>query len=50
VSTSPPSTTLNVALAQVDCVLGDVTENTRRARDAIARARAGGADLVVFRS
>jgi predicted amidohydrolase len=48
VSTSPPPTTLRVALAQVDCVLGDVAENTRRARDAIARARADGADLVVF--
>jgi predicted amidohydrolase len=43
-----PPTTLNVALAQVDCVLGDVPENTRRARDAITRARAAGADLVVF--
>jgi predicted amidohydrolase len=41
-------TTLNFALAQVDCVLGDVPENTRRARDAITRARAAGADLVVF--
>jgi predicted amidohydrolase len=40
--------TLRVALAQVDCVLGDVEENARRAREAIARARAGGADLVVF--
>ena len=47
-STSPPPTTLRVALAQVDCVLGDVAENTRRARDAIARARAGGAHLVIF--
>jgi predicted amidohydrolase len=48
VTTSPPPSSLNVALAQVDCVLGDVTENTRRARDAIARARVAGANLVIF--
>lgn len=47
-TSSPPPTTLNVALAQVDCVLGDVTENTRRAREAIVRARADGANLVIF--
>src|SRR3954471_2348250 len=40
--------TLRVALAQVDCALGDVEENLRRARREIARARAQGADLVVF--
>jgi predicted amidohydrolase len=40
--------TLRVALAQVDCVLGDVAENARRARDVVTRARAQGADLVVF--
>jgi predicted amidohydrolase len=40
--------TLRVALAQVDCVLGDVAENARRARDVVERARAQGADLVVF--
>jgi predicted amidohydrolase len=39
---------LNVALAQVDCILGDVAENARRARDAISRARDAGANLVVF--
>jgi predicted amidohydrolase len=39
---------LRVALAQVDCALGDVEENARRAGDVIARARAGGADLLVF--
>jgi predicted amidohydrolase len=42
------STTIRVALAQVDCVLGDVEENARRARETIARARDEGADLVVF--
>ena len=46
--TSPTSTTLNVALAQIDCILGDVAENARRARDAISRARDAGANLVVF--
>jgi predicted amidohydrolase len=40
--------TIQVALAQVDCVLGDVEENARRAHEAIARARADGAELVVF--
>jgi predicted amidohydrolase len=40
--------TLRVALAQVDCVLGDVEENARRAREQIARARAQDCDLVVF--
>jgi predicted amidohydrolase len=48
VSAGPPPSTLRVALAQVDCVLGDVEENARRAREQIARARAEGADLVVF--
>ena len=47
-SAGPPTSTLHVALAQVDCVLGDVEENARRAREAMARARADGADLVVF--
>lgn len=42
------SAQLRVALAQVDCALGDLEENARRAREAIARARADGADLVVF--
>ena len=39
---------MRIALAQVDCVLGDVEENARRARETIAEARAEGADLVVF--
>jgi predicted amidohydrolase len=42
------STTIRVTLAQVDCVLGDVEENARRARTTIERARDEGADLVVF--
>src|SRR6185312_5854099 len=48
VSAVPTTRTLHVVLAQVDCVLGDVTENARRAREAIDHAREEGADLVVF--
>lgn len=48
VSAGSPTPTVRVALAQIDCVLGDVEENARRARDTIARARDEGADLVVF--
>ena len=47
-SAAPTTRTLHVALAQIDCALGDVAENTRRAREAIAQARGDGADLVVF--
>jgi predicted amidohydrolase len=39
---------VRVALAQLDCTLGDVAENTRRVREALARATAESADLVVF--
>ena len=39
---------MRIALAQLDCLLGDVDENARRAREAVAEARSGGADLVVF--
>jgi len=39
---------LRVALAQVECTLGDVEANARRAREVVAAARDGGADLVVF--
>jgi predicted amidohydrolase len=37
-----------MALAQIDCALGDVAENTRRAKEVVARARSQGADLVVL--
>ncbi len=37
-----------VALAQVDCVLGDVEANLATTKDAIARAAHEGAELVVF--
>ncbi|WP_409058900.1 nitrilase-related carbon-nitrogen hydrolase [Streptomyces sp. SYP-A7185] len=39
---------MRVALAQTDCVLGEVDENLAQARDQIGRAAAQGADLVVF--
>jgi predicted amidohydrolase len=39
---------VRIALAQLDCRLGDLDENRRRAREAVSAARAGGADLVVF--
>src|SRR3954454_23633343 len=39
---------VRVALAQGDCALGDVAENTGRVREALARATAESADLVVF--
>jgi predicted amidohydrolase len=48
VSVGSNTTTLRIALALVDCALGDVAENARRAREVIARARDDGADLVVF--
>jgi predicted amidohydrolase len=39
---------VRVALAQLDCVLGDVRENTRRAIELIREAKAGAADLIVL--
>ena len=39
---------MRIALAQLDSRLGDLGANERRAREAVAEARAGGADLVVF--
>lgn len=39
---------MRVALAQLDARLGDVEANERRARETIAEAEHGGADLVVF--
>jgi len=37
-----------VALAQIDCILGDVDENLRRAKEVMAEAKDKGADLLVF--
>ncbi len=39
---------MRVALAQIDCILGDVDKNLRRAKEVIAEAKGRGADLVVF--
>ncbi len=39
---------MRVALAQIDCILGDVAENLRRAKVVIEEAKDRGADLVVF--
>lgn len=39
---------MRVALAQTDCVLGEVDENLEVARDQVRQAGAQGADLVVF--
>ncbi len=43
-----PSRPLRVTLAQVDCTLGDLEGNLRRAGDVLEQARAERADLVVF--
>jgi N-carbamoylputrescine amidase len=39
---------MRVALAQIDCILGDVDENFHRAKEVVAEAKDKGADLVVF--
>jgi predicted amidohydrolase len=39
---------MRVVLAQIDCLLGDLDENLRRARKVVAEAKDKGADLVVF--
>ena len=39
---------MRIALAQVDCVLGDIDANVERAAKAISAARAERADLIVF--
>ena len=39
---------MRVALAQLDCILGDTEENLRRAKEVVAQARDRGADLTVF--
>jgi predicted amidohydrolase len=42
------SEVVRVALAQIDCALGDVAENARRVREALAAPTAQSADIVVF--
>src|SRR5438477_11479031 len=39
---------MNIAAAQISCALGDVAANLRKIRDFSARAREGGAELIVF--
>ena len=39
---------VRIALAQVDCALGDLEQNLARTREVLERARAEGADIVVF--
>jgi len=39
---------MRVALAQLDCILGDTEDNLRRAKEVVAEARDRGADLTVF--
>ena len=40
--------TVRVALAQLDCALGDTVQNFRKAKEVVAEARDRGADLTVF--
>jgi NAD+ synthase (glutamine-hydrolysing) len=40
-------TPLTVAVAQLNCVVGDISGNARRILDAVARAKAAGADVVL---
>lgn len=39
---------LNVAVAQIDCILGDVKANTRKHLEFIREARAAGVELLLF--
>ena len=39
---------MRVALAQIDCVLGDTDKNLRKAIQKVAEAKSRGADLIVF--
>lgn len=39
---------MRIALAQIDCSLGDIDRNLSRAKEVLAQARDAGADLVVF--
>jgi len=41
------NTPLTVAVAQLNCVVGDLSGNARRILDAVARAKAAGADVVL---
>ena len=39
---------MKIAAAQIACALGDVDANVRKMRDFSARAKEGGAELIVF--
>lgn len=39
---------MKVAIAQIACALGDVAANLAKMRDFCARAKASGAELIVF--
>jgi predicted amidohydrolase len=39
---------MRVALAQIDCVLGDTERNLRKAEEVVAEAKRRGTDLIVF--
>ncbi len=39
---------MRVSLAQIDCVLGDIDKNLRRAKEVVAEARDEDADLIIF--
>ena len=43
-----PSDRLAIAVAQLDAIVGDVTGNAEKVRQARAKAAGEGADLVVF--
>ncbi|MCI0466808.1 MAG: NAD+ synthase, partial [Beijerinckiaceae bacterium] len=45
---SEPTNRLVIALAQINCIVGDIAGNLKRLRDARAEAAAFGADLVMF--
>jgi hypothetical protein len=38
---------MRIALAQIDCSLGDIDKNLPRAKEVLAQARDAGADLTV---
>lgn len=46
--TTAPANSLKIALAQIDCCMGDIQGNLDKARKARAEAAALGADLVMF--
>ena len=47
-TSTPPADRLVIALAQINCVVGDIESNARAIRAARAEAAAFGADLVLF--